>query len=231
MIEKFTLDRILAGVLGCLLCIQIFLLLFYNLRDTRTLINADAASAIYHFMEVIDNGTLNIPDWNHTTTLELDSAFLFAVPLYYVTHDMFLAMGLANGIFILLYFWVIYRIMKLNDISLRWIFSVLILTFTPWAVGMLDYFNMMFYQASQYTVKTLVPLVLILLVFQIMKFDFKDRKERGEFIATLVTYTILLYSTSLSTGIYTIVCGIFPIIMGVMYTGICNKFTRPKWIR
>ena len=144
---------------------------------------------------------------------------------------MFLAMGLANGIFILLYFWVIYRIMKLNDISLRWIFSVLILTFTPWAVGMLDYFNMMFYQASQYTVKTLVPLVLILLVFQIMKFDFKDRKERGEFIATLVTYTILLYSTSLSTGIYTIVCGIFPIIMGVMYTGICNKFTRPKWIR
>ena len=27
MIEKFTLDRILAGVLGCLLCIQIFLLL------------------------------------------------------------------------------------------------------------------------------------------------------------------------------------------------------------
>lgn len=100
MIEKFTLDRILAGVLGCLLCIQIFLLLFYNLRDTRTLINADAASAIYHFMEVIDNGTLNLPDWNHTTTLELDSAFLFAVPLYYVTHDMFLAMGLANGIFI-----------------------------------------------------------------------------------------------------------------------------------
>lgn len=64
MIEKFTLDRILAGVLGCLLCIQIFLLLFYNLRDTRTLINADAASAIYHFMEVIDNGTLNLPDWN-----------------------------------------------------------------------------------------------------------------------------------------------------------------------
>lgn len=57
MIEKFTLDRILAGGLGCLLCIQIFLLLFYNLRDTRTLINADAASAIYHFMEVIDNGT------------------------------------------------------------------------------------------------------------------------------------------------------------------------------
>ena len=50
---------------------------------------------------------------------------------------------------------------------------------------MLDYFNMMFYQASQYTVKTLVPLVLILLVFQIMKFDFKDRKEKGNLLLRL----------------------------------------------
>ena len=231
MKKRFTLDRVITGALGGLLCIQIFLLLFYNLRDTRTLINADAASSIYHFMEVIENGTLNIPNWNHTTTLELDSAFLFAIPFYHLTHDMFLAMGLANGVFILLYSWVIYRIMKLNGISLKWIITVLILTFTPWALGMLEYFNMMFYQASQYTVKTLVPLVMILLIFLLMEFKFGDRKEWIEFAASIAVYTILLYSTSLSTGIYTIICGIVPVTIGAVYTGICNEFTKKKWLR
>lgn len=186
------------------------------------MINTDAAASIYHFMEVIKNGTLNIPDWNHTTTLELDSAFLFAVPVYYITHDMFKALVIANSMFIVLYLYVIYQILRIGRVSVKWTVVTLFLVLTPWSLGMLDYFNMLFYQTSQYTVKTLTPLTLLLLLLWLKDVQPKNKRHVALFAFTFILYTILLFSTALSTGIYTMLCGILPIFIGTFYADLCN---------
>lgn len=225
------LNKYVTGIIAIVLLIQIGLVFFYNFRDTRTFTNPDAASATYHFMEVIKNGTLNIPEWNHTTTLELDSSFLLAVPIFKITKDIFLSLSIANIIFLFLYLLVIFRILYLNNVQLKWILCVMTLVVTPWAVGMLDYFNMLFYQASQYTVKTLVPLLLVLIVFQLEKLKKDHIGSIIELIITLLIYTSLLYCTALSTGTYTFICGIFPVIIGLLYTAICNKYNKFQWLK
>ena len=104
-----------------LLICQVGGLIFFNLSDIRCSLDLDAASAIYHYMEVIKNRTLRLPDWNHTTTLELDGSFMLAVPIYFLIKNIFLSIGIANIIMACLYLFVVYRILYHANIKKTYI--------------------------------------------------------------------------------------------------------------
>jgi hypothetical protein len=65
------------------------MLVRFNLSDIRYSLDADFANTVYHFRQVIAQGTIALPDWYNTTSLELDGSFLFAsaavlsVPQYF----------------------------------------------------------------------------------------------------------------------------------------------------
>lgn len=168
---KFLFLRLDEGILFGLLALQIVMIAYFNLRDIRNSLDSDFANTIYHFREVIRKGTLILPDWNYTTSMELDAVFLFALPIYYIVRDIFTAVGISNLIFVLLYIVTVTGILRNVNVSRKYILITLCLILTPYSFGMLEYFNMMFYGGSCYSLKTLVPLLCIwvLLLFDKQK--------------------------------------------------------------
>lgn len=209
---KIKIDKIAEWMFLALLIIQASFIIYFNLSDIRCSLDHDAANTFYHYMEVIKNGTIRLEDWNHTTTLELDGSFLFVVPLYYITNDIFLSVGIGNIILMILYIFVIYRIMHYAGVNKMFTYFALCLVLTPYSFGMLEYFNMMFFGGACYSVKTLVPLIFLLLVQLLTKKDFKEKVERIELGIVVILYAGLLFVTAFSTGIYTMLCGLLPMI-------------------
>ena len=132
------------GVFSLLLLFQIGMIFYFNFSDVRNSLDSDFANTIYHFQEVIRNGTLNLENWNHTTSMELDATFLFAVPVYYLIHNIYTAVGIANMIYVVLYIVTICGIFRGLQVKKRYLFFTLCLVLTPYSFGMLEYFNMMF---------------------------------------------------------------------------------------
>lgn len=186
---------------------------YFNFSDIRCSLDPDFANTIYHYTEVIKQGTLNLPNWFHTTSLELDGTMLFAVPLYFVTKNLFTAIGSANILIMLLYVVVIGRLLHLYKVDKLFIYLTLILVLTPYEYGMLDYFNMMFYGGACYAIKTIVPILLLLVMSLLHKEIYKDKMGKIELVAFGGVYLYLLFATAFSTGIFVVLCGILPIFV------------------
>lgn len=206
---KVKIDKVFEYLFWILLICQVGGIIFFNLSDIRCSLDHDAGNAIYHVMEMIANRTIRLPDWNHTTSLEVDNCFIFAIPIFFVVRDIFLSIGLANIIMAGLYIFVISRILFHADVKRIYILITLCLVITPYSFGMLEYFNMLYFGVAQYSVKTIVPLMFLLL-FQLL--SRKQCKKSAEFWFVLIFYAVLLFVTSFSTGFYTVFCGILPII-------------------
>lgn len=188
-------------------------IVYFNLSDIRCSLDPDFAHTIYHYMEVIKKGTMMLPNWYHTTSLELDGTMLFAMPLYYLTGNMFKAIGISNILIMLLYVVVITRLLKLYKVDKLFIYVTLILVLTPYEYGMLDYFNMMFYGGACYAIKTIVPILMLLVLSLLTKETYKSKVGRIELIAFGGVYLYLLFATTFSTGIFVVLCGIMPIFI------------------
>lgn len=203
-------------IILAMLAVQVAMIAYFNLRDIRYSLDTDFANTIYHYREVIKNGTLNLKGWKNTTSLELDAVFLFAWPLYYLVRDIFTAVGIANLIYVFLYIVTVTGIMKLADVERKYIFATLCIILMPHSFGMLEYFNMMFYGGSCYSLKTLVPLMCIWLILLFAK-EGSSRKERILRRAAFCAYLFFLLITTFSTGIYVTLCGIIPILACCMF--------------
>lgn len=186
---------------------------YFNLSDIRCSLDPDWANNIYHYTEVLKNGTLNLPNWYYTTSLELDGSMLFALPLYFVTGNLFTALGISNIIIMILYVVVIARLLSLYKVDKLFIYVTLILILTPHEYGMLDYFNMLFYGASWYAIKTIVPILLLLVLSLLTKETYKSKAGKIELIAFSGVYLYLLFATAFSFGIFIVLCGIIPIFV------------------
>lgn len=176
----------------------------------------DFANTIYHFQEVIRNGTLNLQGWNHTTSMELDAVFLFALPLSYLVHNIYTAIGISNILYVFLYIITITAILKEIKVSTKYILYTLCLVLTPYSFGMLEYFNMMFFGGSCYSLKTLIPLLFIWLCIFYEK-ESKECKKKQISVVIKCMYFAFLFFTTLSTGIYVMLCGILPIICYMLF--------------
>ena len=80
-----------------------------------------------------------------------------------------------------------------------------LLVLAPWRFGMLDYWNMLFLNAAQYSFKVLLPLLLFALLLA-------RRPRAGDWLlAALCLAGIGL--TGLSSGVYTAACGLAPVLL------------------
>ncbi|MBD5454671.1 MAG: hypothetical protein HDR30_10215 [Lachnospiraceae bacterium] len=174
------------------------------------MIDFDGAKLYMHAMEMWRNKSFLIPDWKYITTMELDCSLLLAVPFYGLLHNIFLAFGISNMIMVCCYIIVIYMIFNYTPYRIH-AFAAVNLVLMPYAYGMLAYFNMMFFNGSQYVIKVMLPLLFVLL----LTIPVEKRRTKGTLI--LITfYFLLLFLTSMSSGVYVMFCGILPLLL---YTG------------
>lgn len=203
---KLDREKMFTWILYILVAVQVLFIIYINLFQTKAALDSDSAMLYTHAIEMWRNKTLFLPNWSNTTTLELDSALLFALPLYGITKQIYLSIGISNVIFLGIYLYVIIDLLKKVKLSNKHIALALGIFLMPYAFGMLDYFNMMFINGSQYGIKVILPLMLLALLFTPREEQLWKRN-----IVLYVMYVFLLFISTFSSGLYVVLCGLLPI--------------------
>lgn len=204
--KNFSVFEILFSVI---LFLQFLLLIIVNLTQIKMHFDSDAGMIMNHIMMIVKEKSLLIPDWVYPSTLEFDSTAFFALPIYLITRNIYLSLGLSN---ILLCALLSYSILYLFDGSKK-IYPILTLNLLliPYTVGALDYYNMLFYIGAQYCIKVTVPILLLGLMLHLRN-EKKEKKDVKSLVA-FILYLILLFVTSFSSGVYVFVCGLLPLLL------------------
>ena len=213
-------------VLAVFLAVQCILTVFANLVLITENIDCDIAKLYVHAVEMWRNGRILIPGWSYLTTLELDCPLLFAVPLYGLTGNIFLSFGISNIIFLALYLWTFYYLFSGWGADVNVMLLSANLISIPYGIGQLSYFNMMFFNGGQYSMKVLIPLMLLALLVNMEKCHEKKGK-RTLFICSAIYFLFVLIS-SFSSGIYVFICGLFPVLGGYLF---CRRYYKNKVLK
>ena len=190
------------------LAAEIVFIIFMNTARCANYPEMDMAKLYRHAIEMVNNRSYFIDGWNYITTMELDCSLLFAVPIYALSGNIYLSFGIANIIFLFLYLFVIFDILKKLDVNRLYGYVAVIVFLIPYRIGMLEYFNMLFYNGGQYVVKVLVPLLVIDLMLEdsAKRFGIKN-------IILLILMSFFMVLTSMSSGTYVLMSGIVPVIL------------------
>ncbi|MGN0990665.1 MAG: hypothetical protein ACI4O4_04340, partial [Candidatus Ventricola sp.] len=194
-------------VLALSACMQILLWAILNLRYPY-IFDYDAAKLFYHVICMWREKTLLIPDWVYMTTGEWDCASLPALLFYGLTGNIKLAFGLANVCNILLFALVISRLFRAVPAEhgrQKGMLLGICLVLMPYYWDMLDYANMLFYGGAQYIYKVLLPVWLISLYVGM------PQKRLPAALYT-AAFLLLVFATASSSGLYVMICGLFPIL-------------------
>ena len=214
-------------VLPGILCIQIILIFWCNLQYLPRYLDGDFAKLATHIEEMAATGTLAISGWKYTTTAEWDCVTLFALPLYCITHRLYLSLALGNLLITLLLTGVCFLIF--DDRKKALISANLLLI--PYEFGILSYCNMLFYGGSQYSIKVLVPLLLAGVSLKLSALKSEGKKPGASIIAASALLLFLILTTCASSGIYVCMCGIFPIVAAyLVWHYIAKKPVSRIWL-
>lgn len=225
-IIKLVREKTMEFALAVLLLTQLCLIAYSNLTMIDRNLDCDSAKLLKHIITMWEQGTVAIPGWAYLTTLEWDCTTLFALPLYGLTKNIYLSCALSNILFMGLLVAVLFFLFDGKDKIHPILCANLI--FLPYAVGMLDYYNMLFFAGAQYIVKIMIPLVLIGIILA------AERKVKGEksrkwlFFSAL--YLVLLAVSSMSSSVYVMACGIVPVGAGYLLWKLFRWERVPKRI-
>ncbi len=197
-------------LLGVLFVLQSVLTAYCNLFLTRANLDTDNAKLFTHIIEMWKSQRLAIPNWSYTTTLEWDCTTVFALPLYGLTGNIYLSCGLSNILLFGLFMGAVFYLFRGKRVLYPLLCANILAV--PYHLGMLEYYNMMFFCGSQYVVKVILPLLLVG-IFLAMERK-QTRGEMGRTVFFLAVYGVFLTISGMSSGIYVAVCGLLPVFLG-----------------
>lgn len=225
MLKKLTNKKdIWIYALGILLFAQLIFIGYMNFLKNDYYLDNDMAKLFVHTMEIVKNRALIIPGWKNTTSLELDSGMFFALPYYIVTKNIYVSYAAAMMTYVGIYVWTIYRICK-GDKEKTFLSCILI--FIPFGIDFLDYFNMMFFNGAHYVGRVLTVLMLI----AILGDENEEKNRKYTNIIFNIIFMAMVFATAISGGVYTFVCGIFPVYAGCISYFLYKRIAvHRKWI-
>ena len=198
---------------GVLMVIQYIAVVVFNFAYTDNAVDSDAAKLLRHAVEMSKNHTLNIKGWIHTTTMEWDTSALIAAPIYSVTHNVYLSFAIANAIIAALLICLILRLFDRFGVKLKTALMACNLILIPYAFGMLDYFNLLMFNGSQYVFRIMIPIILLI----ILKTP-KEKRIGVENILLGILGLVLIIIASISSGVYIIVSCVLPVAAMVIWS-------------
>jgi len=204
-------------ILAIILAIQLLTIIVLNITRLAYVTGFDSSAAMAQAMEIWKTKSIFLKHWSYQSSLGLDSGLLIASFIYGFIGNIFIAYGIANCIMIGLYIFVINGILREINISKSIRLFMMIVLFTPYSIGSLGYASMLFSHASYYSMKVLIPFMLIFLLIKITK-----NRPLGEYIVIATILGIMTYLTAFSSGLYILVSGILPIFAYELYMAICS---------
>lgn len=205
------------GIYGVLAVIQYLAAVLFNFRYTKAAVDPDAAKLFRHAVEMSKNHSLWIPNWSNATTMEWDSAAILAAPMYSLTHNVYTAFALANSIILLFFLWLVYILFKRFEISTINIMKAYDLFLIPYAFGMLDYFNMLFFNGSQYIFRLIIPFTLLIII----KTPKEKRLSPLNIVLCAFEFIMMLIAAS-SSGTYILVSCAMPLTLLVIFDAVMS---------
>lgn len=198
--------------------LQLIFILCLNIFCSKNWVDHDASMMYSHTIEMWKQKRLVLPAYAEETFLHLDTACIPAVLFYGLTKDIFVSYGISNVIFIALFILVIFDVMsKITSNKTYWCLAAL-LFLIPYRIGMLQYFNMLFYEVSFYNYCVLVPLMAIdLFLYQ------SEKRSSWKYYILLVIYLLLIAISAFSRGTYLLFVGIAPVLLCYVLEIILDK--------
>ncbi len=194
-----------------LLAAQFLYIVFLNLFKCHAWLDHDASMLYRHTMYMWEQKKYVLPFYQEETFLHIDTSCLLAMPLYGLTHDIFLAYGISNVVFLTLTLWVMYDLLRKLCVKEAYRYVAMLIYLIPFRVGLVQYTNMLFYECSFYNVCILVTLLAIDLF--LYPDDTDGRAGRGKYIALMVLYAFFTMLTAFSRGTYVLLVSLIPIIL------------------
>lgn len=226
------LERLREHPILCLIIvIQLLLIVYYNLFQGKYFIGYDHSVFYLQVIETWKQQQLMLDNWSWQTTLMWDSPMLLAIPFYGLTKDVFLSMGISNLIHIGLLCTVLYLILKQFDITTSGKLLFFSILFTPFFVtpaltnNQLDYFFVMFFDAAPYVVKISVIYFVLFTSTRIAQQEHITSK-----LFLLSSFNLVcIFLTSVSSGLFVLMFGLAPLILGCVIHGIIiNEWDQKK---
>lgn len=205
-------DNYLKYFLFVLIAVQGLAIFLLNMFQTETYLFFDNAVAIRHGVEMWRNG-LFLDNYNYFSTMEIDNAGFFAVPLYFLTGNWGLSLGIIHTLLYTACVYLIYSIFKNGGYDIKYGLCAVFLLFTPYVVGGLDWANMLFVTVGQYEFRIMVMLSVI----NLLLIALNKTASRIKFIILLSINALLCFWTSLSCGNYVILMILLPLILFFIY--------------
>lgn len=194
-------------VLVVVFLVQLVFLFVYNLTKLRYQADFDSSTGMLQLAEIWRQKTFLLRDWKYQTVVGWDLPLPFAVPFFALTQNVFLSMGIANSLFVLFYIYMFYDILKKSGVRTNYILIVLILLFTPYTIGQLGYYPMLFVGTAPYSMKVLITLLLIDIIVRL-----ENRVRMKKNIGHIVLFVAFSLISGMSSGIYMLICGIAPVM-------------------
>ena len=205
-------EKNIAYIMLAILGIQLIFIIWINLFKCHDFVEHDASMLYSHTIHMWEQKKLVIPNYQEETFFHLDTSCILALPLYGLTHDIFLAYGISNIIFLLLTLFIMNDLLRRLDVKDVYRYAGLLLYIIPYRLGLAQYLNMLFFECSFYNVCILVT-VLAIDLFLYKKPETPDKKERIRYYAMLVIYALFTVLTAFSRGTYTLLVALLPAIL------------------
>ncbi|MBQ8815119.1 MAG: hypothetical protein IJZ85_11580 [Lachnospiraceae bacterium] len=207
--------NIKTGILFALVVAQFLGIACVNFTRSYGFMDYDTAFTVRQGVEMWRRGIF-LKDFNYSTSMEIDCSAFFAAPIYILTDNLNLAMGITHCLFNALIIYLIFVIFSqvfpeektrvLNGTLLSVLF-----VFTPYASkpDYLDWSNMLFISAGYYEFRVISMLSLL----GVMLMSENNRVSRRKYIVHLILSLIFNFWTSLSVGKYALGFIILPFVL------------------
>lgn len=223
--EKIT--KILEWCFFILGCIQFLMICFVNLTQNQNHLGFDASTFYLRAVESFNQHSLFLDNWVEQTTLMIDSPIPLASLLYGITGNIFISYGLSNIVTVVLF--VALAICVLKEINMPRLGGIITLNFilspyvTPFYnnANPIDYFPSMFIGAAFYSVKMVICLAVFYCVLRI------ENNKKGLLTGVMLIGSLLLvFISSLSSGLYICITVVVPIFVYLLIKTIVNHDIR-----
>ncbi len=210
-------------LLFCMTVLQLLAVMIVNLTRSYAFLDYDSSLQIRHGWEIWKQG-LFLKDWLYFSTLDTDCAGFLGAGLYILTGNLNVSMTVSHLFTYLMMFFVIFDLLKNLEIDrvLEKTFLSVIIIYTPYSLGQLEWANMIFVSTGAYGYRVLLMLWLI----DIFVACERKRTDGYKFFILNLVGILLNGWVSLSTGNYVLFMIIGPIILKLFCSVVDQKQLR-----
>lgn len=211
-LKQLNYSKLLNWFLLLFVIMQGIAIFLVNLLQTDSYLFNDNVYAIRHGIEIWRHG-LFLENFNYYSTMEIDNAAFFAIPLYFLTNNLGLSLGIVHLLLYILSAYLIYSIFQNGGYDSKYGLLAIIFLFTPFVISGLDWGNMLFVTVGQYEFRVIVMLSTI----NLLLITLNTSKTIKQTLPLFLFHLLLCFWTTLSCGNYVILMILLPFCMFFVY--------------